>query len=234
MTFRGGGQVLSVLGVDDVRIVGNDFADHIGTAIFVWGEGVGADRVVVEGNRIQQTRTRKASPISSRGSEDAASVFNRQLVVRDNVIDQGDREQGWFGIELTASPDALIEGNEIRGGSVLVSLPVSDSSVVRGNTLDMRGSAFWGVEIAKSHDVVVTGNRFIGRGPGGGQTAVSMNSGSLRASIHDNVVVAIGTLVDLSGDGHVIVDNCLDEVGREFAYREAGGPDIVLRDNGAC
>jgi parallel beta helix pectate lyase-like protein len=234
MTFRGGGQVVSVLGVDDVKIVGNDFADQVGTAIFVWGNGVGANRVVIEGNHIQQTRTRKASPISSRGSEDAASAFNRQLVVRDNVIDQGDRDLGWFGIELMASPEALIERNEIKGGAVLVSLPVSDSSVVRGNTFDMRGSPYWGIEIAKSNDVLVTENQFTGRGSAGGQTAVSMNSGSMRASIHDNFLVAVNTLVDLTGDHHKIVDNCLDQVGREFAYRESGGPDIVMHENGTC
>ena len=130
---------------------------------------------------------RKASPISSRGAEDVAEgVVNQRITVRGNKIDQGDEATGWFGVELKLSPNAVIVDNDIRGGGVLVSLPDSDGVIVSGNRLDLRGSAGWGVEIAKGNDVTVEDNTFTGDGPGSGETAVSMNSGSLRALITAN------------------------------------------------
>lgn len=232
VTFDGGGLGISVLGVDRARIVRNSFRDLLGTAVFLWGEADGADGALIEGNVITQEQARRSSPISSRGSDDA-SVINKDLVVRDNKVDQGTQETGWFGIELKATPGAIVEENEIRGGQVLISLPDSDNTVVRRNLLDMRGSPYWGVEIASSDGVQVIGNEFRGRGRDAGQTAVSMNSGSLRALIRGNRVTAISTLVDLTGDGHRAIANCLIDVARQFDYRSSAGRDLVF-DNDEC
>jgi len=233
VTFVTGGLGISIKGVDGARIVGNTFSGLIGTAIFVWGDGRGADGVTIEQNSITQGQARRASPVSSRGSDDS-SVTNTNLIVRGNMIDQGTPETGWFGIELKATPGAIVEANEVRGGSVLISLPDSDGTVIRGNLLDMRGSPHWGVEIASSDGVQVVDNEFQGRGRDAGQTAVSMNSGSRGALIQGNRVTAVSTLVDLTGDAHRVVANCLVDVARQYDYRSSAGRDLVFEDNGAC
>lgn len=233
VTFVTGGLGISIKGVDGARIVANTFSGLIGTAIFVWGDGRGADGVTIEQNSITQDQARRASPVSSRGSDDG-SVMNTNLIVRENMIDQGTAETGWFGIELKATPGAVVEANEVRGGSVLISLPDSDGIVVRGNLLDMRGSPHWGVEIASSDGVQVVDNEFQGRGRDAGQTAVSMNSGSRGALIQGNRVTAVSTLVDLTGDAHRVIANCLVDVARQFDYRRSAGRNLVFEDNGAC
>lgn len=235
VTFRGGGLVISVKGRDGTRILDNRFSDQSGTAIFVWGEGRGADDTLIQGNTIDQTATTKVSPISSRAADHPEEgVVNRRITVRSNRINQGDATTGWFGVELKLSPDAVIVDNDIRGGRVLVSLPDSDRAIVSGNRLDLRGSATWGVEIASSDDVTVADNTFAGDGPRTKDTAVSMNSGSLRAVIDANTATDLGTLVNLTGDGHLISNNCLAGVGRIIAYRSSAGSDIRVIGNGPC
>jgi len=235
VTFRGGGLGVSVRGHDRTAIVGNDFADLAGTSIAVWGDGRGADDVIVENNRIVQTRTRQASPIISRGTEQLEDgVRNTGLVVRGNDIDQGDGEIGWYGIELKASPGALIEANDVRGGSVLVSVPDSDDVTVRGNRLDLRGSPYWAVELPNSHRSTVIDNVIVGDGLDGRDTAFSMNSGSQHATIRQNVVEAVRTLVDLSGDHHLVSDNCVTDVRLEFDHRSSAGDDVRFERNAGC
>ena len=195
VTFRGGGLVISVKGRDGTQVLDNHFSGQSGTAIFIWGEGRGADDTLIEGNTIDGTAARKASPMASRGAEGGAGpgvIVNQRITVRGNKIDQGDETTGWFGVEFKLSPGAVIVDNDIRGGNVLVSLPDSDGVIVSHNRLDLRGSATWGVEIAKSNDVAVEDNTFTGDGPGSGDTAVSMNSGSLRALISANTADGLG------------------------------------------
>ena len=104
---------------------------------------------------------------------------------------------------------------------------------MRDNEFDLAGSPHWGVEIASSDRVTVEANDF--RGDGSDKdSAISMNSGSSDATITDNMVAQVGTLVDLSGDGHRITGNCLDQVGHEYAYRSSGGGNIEFARNGAC
>jgi hypothetical protein len=237
VTFRGGGVVVSVKGRDGTQILDNNFSGQSGTAIFIWGEGLGADDTLIEGNTIDQAAARKASPISSRGAESGAGpgvIVNQRLTVRGNKIDQGDENTGWFGVELKLSPGALVVDNDIRGGAVLVSLPDSDGAIVSGNRLDLRGSPHWGVEIAKSNDVTVEDNTFIGDGSNGSDTAVSMNSGSLRALITANIVTGVGALVDLTGNDHLIADNCLADVKTVTAFVSSAGPNVSVARNGPC
>lgn len=235
VAFRGGGLVVSIKGRDGTQLLDNDFSGQSGTAIFIWGEGRGADDTLIEGNTIDQAAARKASPISSRAAEDAAEgIVNRRITIRGNTIDQGDATTGWFGVELKLSPGAVIVDNDIRGGAVLISLPDSDGTIVSGNRLDLRGSATWGVEVASSDDVIVKDNTFTGDGPSSRDTAVSMNSGSLRALISANRAEGLRTLVDLTGNDHRIADNCLVDVRYVTAYRLSAGPDVDVLGNGLC
>ncbi len=234
--FKGGGLVISVVGRDRVRILGNDFAGQSGAAIFLWGEGGGSDDALIEGNHIVQTLTSKVSPIGSRGNEATThgGVQNSRAIIRNNTIDQGGGDLGWFGIELKQSAGALIEGNTVRGGQVMVSLPESDRATVRGNTLDLSGSGYWGVEVPNANDVLIEGNTIIGSGPNSRDAAVALNSGSLRTTVRGNNVRDVRTLFAVSGDGHIVTDNCLTNVAHEFEYRNDGGPNITFARNGAC
>jgi nitrous oxidase accessory protein NosD len=235
VTFHGGGLVVSIHGQDGTQILDNEFSGQSGTSIFVWGEGRGADDTLIEGNTIDQAAARKASPIASRGAEDGGdTTVNRRIIVRANKIDQGDATTGWFGVELKLSPDAIIVDNDIKGGGVLVSLPDSDGAIVSGNRLDLRGSPTWGVEIASSDDVTVENNTFIGDGPNSEDAAVSMNSGSLRARIIANHADGLGALVNLTGNDHLIADNCVANVKHITAFRSSAGPAIDVARNGIC
>jgi nitrous oxidase accessory protein NosD len=234
--FRDGGTGINIFGRDGTRILGNDFSGLSGSAISLWGETGGSDDALIEGNHIVQTGTFKVSPITSRGNESGGhgGVQNARAIIRNNVIDQGPGDVGWFGIELKQSRAARIEGNTIKGGYVLVSLPETDQAVIRSNAFDLRGTSHWGVEVANANDVVIEQNTFTGGGPNAGDHAVSLNSGSLRTGVRYNQVRQIRTLFDVSGDGHVVTDNCLTDVTNVFEYRSSGGPDITFARNGPC
>jgi nitrous oxidase accessory protein NosD len=235
VTFHGGGIVISIKGRDGTQVLDNNFSGQSGTAIFIWGEGRGSDDTLIEGNTIDETAGRNASPIASRAAEDVAEgILNRRITVRGNKIDQGDAASGWFGVELKLSPGAVIVDNDIRGGRVLVSLPDSDGVIVSGNRLDLRGSATWGVEIAKSNDVTVEDNTFTGDGPSTEDVAVSMNSGSLRALITANHADGLSALVNLTGNDHHIADNCITNVRAILAYRSSAGAAVDVARNGPC
>ena len=235
VTFHGGGLVISIKGRDGTQVLDNSFSGQSGTSVFVWGEGRGADDTLIEGNTIDQSAGHDASPIASRAAEnESEGIFNRRIIVRGNRIDQGDETTGHFGIELKLSPDAIITDNDIRGGEALISLPDSDGAIVSGNRLDLTGSAYWGVEIANSDDVTVEDNTIVGDGQNSHDTAVSMNSGSLRALISANSVRALSTLVDLTGDHHRIIDNCVVDVKDLTGHRWSAGLDVDIERNGAC
>jgi len=236
ITFLGGGQVVSIQGNDRTRVRNNTFTGQSGSAIAIWGDGVGADDTLIEGNTITQTITYQVSPITSRGNESNvhAGVQNARTIVRNNTIDQGIGNVGWFGVEFKQSAGTLVEGNTIRGGWVLISFPETDGAIVRNNTLDMRGTPNWGIEVANSYDVTVEGNTFIGGGTSAGDHAVSLNSGSLRTTVRGNTVRDVRTLFDVSGDWHTVTDNCLANVLYEYEYRSSGGPNITFARNGPC
>lgn len=235
VTFNGGGLVVSIHGRDGTQVLDSTFSGQTGTAIFIWGEGRGANDTLIEGNTISAS-SQKASPIGSRAAEGDASggIFNRGITIRGNTIDQGDGTTGHFGVELKLSPGAIIVDNDIRGGGALISLPDSDGVIVSGNRLNLQGSAVWGVEIAKSNDVTVEDNTFTGDGPGSEDAAVSMNTDSLRALISGNRASGLGAFVNLTGDDHVIADNCLADVKAVTAYGADAGPNVVVSRNGPC
>jgi hypothetical protein len=235
VTFSGGGAGVGVYGRDRAAILDSDFSGLSGSAISIWSEGVGADATRIENNRIVQTITNKVSPITSRGNETVShgGVQNTGTVIRGNTIDQGPGDVGWFGIELKQSRGALLEGNTMVGGHVLVSLPESDAVTIRGNTFDMRGSPHWGVEVANADDVIVERNTFIGNGTSGGQ-AISLNSGSVRTTARFNTARDLKTFFAVSGDGHNVTDNCFTAVAYEHEYRSSGGANITFSRNGAC
>jgi parallel beta helix pectate lyase-like protein len=234
--FRGGGTGINVYGRDRTRILRNDFSGLAGSAISLWGESGGADDTLIEGNRIVQTATRKVSPITSRGNEGSThgGIQNARAIIRGNVIDQGPGDVGWFGLELQQSQGVRLEGNTVKGGHALVSLTQTDRAVVVRNTFDMRGSSYWGVEVANARDATLEHNTFIGGGVVAGDHAVSLNSGSLRTTVRYNRIRATRTLFDVSGDGHVVTDNCLTNVANVFEYRSSGGADITFARNGPC
>lgn len=237
IAFRGGGQVVTIHGVDRTRILNSTFAGQRGSAIAIWSEGVGADDTLIQGNTITQTDTSRVSPITSRGNETTThgGVQNLRTIIRRNTIDQGVGDVGWFGIELKQSARALIEGNTIRGGRVLISFPETNSAIVRNNTLDMRGTPFWGIEIANSMGVTVEGNSFLGDRD---VTAINHNSGSRGSLIRGNHAALPGTFVDLNpdrgGGGHTIRDNCLTGVLRVTQYGDAPSNPSTIIENGPC
>src|SRR5262249_25537645 len=67
--FNGGGTGINVYGKDHAKIAYNKFINLIGSAVSVWSEGVGADATLIRNNQIDQTKTVKVSPITSRGNE---------------------------------------------------------------------------------------------------------------------------------------------------------------------
>jgi hypothetical protein len=235
VTFHGGGLVISIKGRDGTQVLDSRFGGQSGTAVFVWGQGRGADNTLIEGNTIDGSAGRGASPIASRAAEDEASgIVNRRITVRGNTIDQGDATSGHFGIELKLSPDAVIVDNDVRGGKTLVSLPDSDGAIVSGNRLDVTGSPVWAIELPNSNDATVEDNTIVGDGPNSGDVAVSMNSGSMRALITANRVSDVSTLINLSGDDQRILDNCLVNVRDVMAYRTSAGLNVDAERNGPC
>jgi parallel beta-helix repeat protein len=236
VTFRGGGVGVGVYGRDRTSIVSNDFAGHVGSAVSIWSEGLGADDTLISGNKIVQTATFQVSPITSRGNEGSlhGGIQNARTVIRNNTINQGSGDIGWFGIELKQSKGTLIEGNTLSGGYVLVSLPESDATTIRNNTFDMRGTPHWGVEVANAYDAIVENNTFIGGGTTAGDHAVSLNTGSLRTTARYNTVRDLRTFFDVSGNWHTVTDNCFTSVANEYEYRSSGGANITFARNGAC
>jgi len=58
--------------------------------------------------------------------------------------------------------------------------------------------------------------------------------GHARALITANSVRALSTLVNLSGDDHRIIDNCVVDIGALTAYRSSAGPNVDVERNGPC
>jgi hypothetical protein len=209
MHFVSGGQGVAIFGRDRTTVRDSDFRGLSGSSFFVWGAGRGADDAVFEDNTVVQTLGFHVSPISGRASEGPGNpcpIVNRRTIIRNNVMDQGNQTIGWFGVELTCHEDGIIEGNDLRGGQVLISLPLNNRMIVRNNALHLESTAYWGVEIAKANDITVTHNRFTGSG----RTfdyAVAENSGSQRAIVTWNHVSNIKAVA--GGNGLTVTDNCV-------------------------
>ncbi len=235
--FLGGGTGVGVYGVDRSRILSNTFKYMLGSAVSIWSEGVGADRTLVRGNNIVQTRTHQVSPITSRGNEGGGhgGVQNYRPIIRKNTINQGAGDIGWFGIELKQSKGAIVESNRIKGGIVLMSIPETDNALIRYNTFDLRGTPHWGIEVGNAHDAIIDKNTFFGDGMGGVDYAIALNTGSLRTLARQNKATDMRTFFAIAGDGHRVTDNCLKtrvQFVQEFALN--GGPNIVFARNRSC
>ena len=63
-----------------------------------------------------------------------------------------------------------------------MSIPETDNAIVRYNRFDMRGTPYWGIEVANAYDAASTATRSSATAPGGDDHAISLNSGSLRTS----------------------------------------------------
>jgi hypothetical protein len=227
MRFVSGGQGVAIYGRDRTTVRASEFRGLSGGAFAIWGHGLGADDAVFEGNTVVQTLGSKVSPVGGRASEggNPCAIVNRRTIIRNNVIDQGNQTIGWFGIEFKCHEDGIIEGNDVRGGHVLISLPDNNRMIVRNNALHMESTAYWGVEIANAHDVTVTRNRFTGSGPTF-DYAVAENSGSQRAIVTWNHVSNIKAVA--IGSRLTITDNCVINIGTVV---EQPGDDVTQLRN---
>jgi hypothetical protein len=137
---------------------------------------------------------------------------------------------GWFGIELKCFEDVLIERNTLKGGQALISLPDSNRVTIRDNNLDLRGTAYWGVEVPKAHDVRMENNTVRGDGSHT-DAAFSASSGSVRAIVLRNVILDLNTLFE----GPIQADvrwNCLTNVA--FVTRFGSPETSTISSNGPC
>ena len=233
-TFEGGGFTIRIHGRDRTRILRSTFTGMTETSIDL--EGPSVDDTLIEGNTIVQAIPNEDgySPISGQGP----GGMNRNLVIRGNTIDQGGEDVAWFGIEVWDNVGLVIEGNTLRGMKTLVSIPRSDGAIVRGNTFDFTGKAYWGIELSDISDARIVDNTVLGAGASiglDGRAFVQLDAGSgtvERITIEGNHVSDLWSLVNAAGSGHVIRNNCLMEVTKLYTYEFAGPVTIV--DNGPC
>jgi hypothetical protein len=226
MTIVGEGRV-SIDGSSFNTVRNNKFIGPGCGAIFLWGGvTVGANDNLIEGNRLE------CGGIGSRGSDGPPPfpVLNQRNVLRNNVV----TDSNWVAVEFVRSPGTLIEGNtftghHVPGGGFIVSLPDSNNSIVRGNTLHSL-SGDWAVEIAASNDVTVENNDMFGTVLAPGMAAINHNSGSMRSEIRNNRVHDYSVFVDL-GPRATVTDNCVTNVPVLFRYDD--GTSTLAR-NGPC
>jgi hypothetical protein len=227
MVIVGEGRI-SIHGSDFNSIRNNRLIGPGCGGIFIWGgTAKGADDNLIEGNRIA------CGTIGSRGSDGppAPLVLNHRNIVRNNVI----ADSNWMAIEFLRSPETLIESNTLvghhvsGGGGTIVSLPNSNNSIVRGNTLRSL-SGDWAVELAASNDVTVENNDIYGSVLAPSVAAIDHNSGSTRSVIRSNRVRDYSVFVDL-GPRATVTDNCVTNVPVLFRYDD--GTSVLAR-NGPC
>ena len=116
---------------------------------------------------------------------------------------------GGDGIYVKCAENITIRSNYFKDSRFGASLPDSINVLIEKNEFDMVGTQRLGIELAKTHGAVVRENLFYGDGPGGGDHAVSMNSGSISPKILSNTWRNIRTGVDLGSIGALIQDNCI-------------------------
>jgi hypothetical protein len=232
--FEGGGWTVKVYGRDRTKILNSRFTGMSETSITLNGPSV--DDTLIAGNTIIQSvrTTHGYSPISGQGY---GQGLNRNLVIRNNTIDQGPSGVAWFGIEVWDNVGLVIEGNTLRGASALVSIPRSNGAIVRNNQFDMT-QAYWGIELADVDDAQVYGNSVWGNsgtiGPDG-RAFVQMHPGSgtvLRNVVRNNTISRYWALVNAAGSGHSITNNCTSEITKLYAYSFSG--PVTIAGNGGC
>ena len=220
VTLNGGGVGVQFHARQNITLRNVRFSGYSGGPIFMTGA---VRNILIEGNTWTNTANVAGGFIGGRGSEGSnpCPTVGRYVTIRNNVGNQGTR--GWFGIELKCFEDVTIEGNSLKGGVALISLPDNNRVTIRNNTLDLRGSAQFGVEVPKAHDVKVLGNTFIGDEPNPYDSvapyeqAISLNSGSLRAVATGNR--ANNLHLFFAGPLYsTITDNCLQNVKHVHWY----------------
>lgn len=233
-TFIGGAQTITVA-ADRTKILRSSFAGMTESSIRLLP---GADDTVIDGNTITQTvkTAHGYSPIAGNDGNGGVGTF-KNVTIRNNVIDQGPSGVAWFGIEVWGASGFLIENNQLRGASALMSIPRSDGAIIRGNNFDM-SAAFYGIELADVDNAQVLDN--VVTGPGAtvgpdGRAFVQLQPGSgtvIGIQIKGNRVSNLWALLNAAGSGHVITGNCLNGVGKLYAYSFSG--PVTLASNGPC
>jgi len=168
---------------------------------------------------------------------------HERVTLRRLTIDT--RGVGWGGIEVWNTRGLVIEDSTFTGGCrteagicSFVSPPRSDGVIVRRNTFDFRAGGWWGVELADVDDAQVIDNIVLGPDLARQRpfAVVEINPGSGtsdRAFVARNRVTGVWNFVNANGQGHVITDNCLTDVGSFSQYGPWTGP-VTIERNGPC
>jgi hypothetical protein len=232
--FEGGGNTVQVYGRDRDKILNSSFSGMTETSIRV--NGPSADDMLIQGNTITQ-RVNTGSGYSPIAGQGYGRGMNLRLTIRNNTIDQGPSGVAWFGVEVWDNVGLVIEGNLLKGSGALVSIPRSDGAIVRNNQFDMT-QAYWGIELADVDGAQIYGNTVWGNsasiGPDG-RAFVQMHPGGGSANgnvVRNNTVRKYWALVNAAGSGHVITNNCLNEVTKVAAYSFTG--PVTMSGNGPC
>jgi hypothetical protein len=227
---------------DNITIRNTDISGYTGSPMFAWGP---TNTLLVENNTFRNTLNVQGGFFNVRGNEGAnpCPAVARNIIVRGNEGDQG--TNGWFGFEFKCTEDVRFADNILSGGNALISLVDSNRVHIEGNRLNMV-EPFWGIEIAKSHDVTVTGNILLGdpiEAHGDPATngcqlcghAVSLNSGSLRTRVENNEIRDLRTVVDTTGDNIVITSNHCTNVQRLLEFNRAPPySNSTIENNPGC
>lgn len=234
-TFEGGGDTIKIYGVDRTKILNSTFTGMSSTSIRLLA--VGTDDTLIQGNTITQSLVNGTgySPIAANDGGAGVGTF-KNLTVRNNTIDQGGTNVGWFGVEVWGVAGLLIEGNTFRGRGPQISIPRSDGAIVQKNAFDL-SKTFWVIELADIDNVQVLDNVATGVASGSSQfkAFLQINKGSGTANnfkVTGNKLTNYDAFVNAGGQGHVITDNCLINVGR-FNWDSWAGPVTIAR-NGPC
>jgi hypothetical protein len=237
-TIIGGNKGIQIVNQTDITIRNVTQHGWSGGPIQLFGDRT--SRILIENNTWTNTLNVVGGFVGGRGNEGSNPCPTTAdfLTIRGNTGDQG--TNGWFGIELKCFNDVVIEGNDLRGGQWLVSLPDNNRVQIRDNTFRMHGN---GIEVPKAHDVTIENNVFFGREPvpfdsvSPFQHAISLNSDSLRTIARFNLVW--DTHLFFAGPNwSTVTDNCLQNVKHEWWYGPTAWPNVppgsTFARNGAC
>lgn len=241
--ITGGGLAIGIFGQSDIKVLGGKFRGLGNSALAMWGTFNG---ILLEGMDIDLMAGLGCSPIMGRGSEDS-SAFGRNLTVRNNYMNQGSGVgapfpvgSGWFGMELKCVDTVLMELNTFRGGQVLCSFPDSRNITIQRNELDVRGSAYWAIEPAKSTNMIIRQNKGYADAINSGGVFVAMNSGCQNILVEENDIANMNYAVDIASNqpsnlvtvrNNKVVGVIAVVNGQQFATNLSivnNGPDVVL------